>query len=154
MIIRNRIIHGLISLFVVLLLMYGCRNSHQASKQEVNGISYEWRFIPSTDKQDTSMLCYQLTLSERGNATKIKAYYQPSAYNRFLYYMNSALIKDIKAITDSVQQEPAMIHFEPNMKIVNRFSFLVAFEKKAIGCETVFEFTDNLFNNGIIKFRL
>ncbi len=141
-----------ILIFVVVLVLNSCLNKQKFEPKIINSISYQ--LLPYKNLENNEVTCFKLIVSESNESNRIKDYYKPDNYNKLLYYINKNIESDLKIKIEKEELNPVMVHFESNMKITSRIIFLVAFKKIESDKEIYFQFDDNLFNNGIIKFNI
>jgi hypothetical protein len=135
------------------LFFFSCSKNNSVVQREMNQLVFE--LLPfKADKQDKDIVTFKFTIKEKEHCGKITDYYKPSNYNKLLYYINQQLNNDFVINKEGKQIAPVMVHFEPNMKLTNTMVMLVAFEKTELTDESTFEFNDNLFNSGSIKFNI
>jgi hypothetical protein len=133
------------------LVFAACVPSEKENRKTIDNIQYE---VSSMETQNKDLITFKLVISEPESAKRIKEYYKPANYNLLLQYCNQKVKDDLSLVNDKESYAPVMVQFEPNMKITNRLIFLVAFNKVTSKEDVIFQYDDNLFNNGIVKFNI
>ncbi|MDO9000246.1 MAG: hypothetical protein Q7W45_10815 [Bacteroidota bacterium] len=144
----------LVGFMVFVFALSSCGNKILKQQRIMDGIVYEVMPFKNDTSSDDETSSFKFVISEKKAGTKIQDYFKPSNYNKLLFYINKNLNADFKLKINEKDVYPIMVHFEPNMRMTNKLVFLIAFEKNNFNDNVSFEFNDNLFNNGNIKFKI
>lgn len=124
--------------------------------QELQGEKYSNSVFESTKKQYEELIYLKFNIShDEYNKELLKL---PSEYNESysdrVKYASFHLNKDIIIINDSNDTIPCALHqFERAFNIQSGLNFLIAFPKFNFENGFTMIYQDNLFRNGIVKFR-
>jgi hypothetical protein len=161
--ISTRVINKFILVYITGLIVACSGNGKDGSHvktRTINNIKYVLEYMPAEAfKNDADSIkiadlaYYKLTISEEKNSGKIEELFSQSNYNKLLYYVNKGLQNDFKSVYGDTEISPVQVHFENNMRLTQKMTFLVAFEKFEKNTDNILvEYNDNVFNNGPIKF--
>jgi hypothetical protein len=140
--------------FSLIFFGYSCHVNKNVKEQRVmNNIVYELSPYKG-DSSKTKTCAFRFVLHEKENKGKLAEWYKPVNYNKLLFYVNRQLTADLKIKQSEKEFSPVMIYFEPNVQMTNKLVFLIAFDNVELNDNSTFEFDDNLFSNGTIKFSI
>lgn len=154
-----------INLLIVLvsICFFSCsrKDDFLCKSKTINNIRYQINYLPDYAAKSLSMdsveladlLYYKFTISDESGSNQIRNLFDPSNYNKLLFYINGSIQNDFQVENDIRVFQPVQVFFESNNRLANKLVFLLAFEKEKKTDYTTIVFNDNILNNGILKFN-